>query len=58
MVHWILAQIQASFYIISRSDIQKPQYQPSAVCKCNVLFYPQQILDFMNENTEVFLFKG
>ena len=57
MVHWILAQIQASFYIISRSDIQKPQYQPSAVCKSDVLHY-KQILDFMNENTEVFRFKG
>ena len=57
MVHWILAQIQASFYIISRSDIQKPQYQPSAVCKYNVLHYKQN-RDFMNVNAELFLFKG
>ena len=58
MVHWILAQIQASFYIISRSDIQKPQYYPSAVCKCNFVLDYKQILDFMNEDTEVFRFKG
>ena len=56
MVHWILAQIQASFYIISRSDIQKPQYYPSAVC--TIVLYNKQNRDFMNENTEVFLFKG
>ena len=58
MVHWILAQIQASFYIISRSDIQKPQYYPSAVCKCTIVLHYKQNRDFMNENAEVFRFKG
>ena len=51
MVHWILAQIQASFYIISRFDIQEFKTECS-------LYNVQKNLYFMNGNAEVFPFNS